>query len=52
MTNLMRHVIPRRFTCLLCGGECYARNCPLFTGLVDYIRGYRTCLSRTQEAKR
>ena len=49
MPSLMRHIIPRRFTCLLCGGACCATNCQLYTSGFEYIKGYLGCPSRMTE---
>ena len=46
---MIRHIIPRRFVCGLTMQGCCTMNCQLYSGIVEYIKNYLGCPSRTQE---
>jgi len=45
----LNRIIPRRYTCLLCGAGCSYEKCTLYRPYSIYIRNFTTCSSRSQE---
>ena len=50
MVELIRHIIPRRFICSLTYQDCCTKNCQLHSGIVEYIKNYLGCPSRTPDS--